>query len=253
METNDNGISLFEQEEEKKQGRRRAFVLGAVVVLGVTAALGIGAMIGSKASDGSEERRAGVDRPLGSQQAVEPTAVVDAAGAADETADEPAETGEVLGGSDAPQGNTGDEGDGGVVEPPATETPVPATETPVPEDTPTDTPTATPTTEPDCEFCIDPVILGLIDLTPPQFLSGGRAHCPEGTIVAVTLDEEADVWVEYIKWGIALQSDVEEDTTFGYFNLGGGPIIFPAMSIEVHAMDAWGNESTLEPPLKDCP
>ena len=245
-----NGINLHSQDhQEKKQGRRRAFALGAVIVIGVASALGIGAMIGSNSSGGSEDqaRRSGVDRPVQTTTVAEPTAVA-------ETHNEA--TGQVLGGDVAPQGNTG-----GVSEQPATstpepviptETPVPPTNTPIPEE-PTDTPTATPTTEPeDCPFCIDPVIV-VLDFTAPQFLSGGRTHCPEGTIVVVTLDEEADIWVEYTQFGNPWTSDVQEDTTIGYFNLGGGPHIFPAMNIEVHAVDAWGNESTYDAPLYDCP
>lgn len=253
MET--NGINLFDQHnnEEKNQGRKRAFVLGAAVALTAAAALGIGAMIGSKSNDGGEEqaRRTGIERPVSSGQAVEPTATTQNAGA-------------VLGGDvEPPADNSADQpaGDSGDVEPPATNTPVPPaptdtpvapTDTPEPEATPTDTPTATPTADGGCVWCIDPGIIVVLDLTPPEFLSGGRTHCPEGTIVAVTLDEEADIWVEYKWFGVEQVSATTEDATFGYFNLGGGPFLFPAMNIVVHAVDAWGNESTFAPPLTDC-
>ncbi len=85
-----------------------------------------------------------------------------------------------------------------------------------------------------------------------MFESGGRTHCPEGTIVAVTLNETSDIWVEYTYFGGDFETSVQNGT-FGYFNLGGGPFFFPAMNIVVHAKDATGNTSTFNPPLYDCP
>lgn len=52
---------------------------------------------------------------------------------------------------------------------------------------------------------------------------------------------------------MAYETEVQNGT-IGYFNLGGGPHIFRAKDIEVHARDASGNLSTgLNTEVYDCP
>lgn len=236
-----NGINLnTNDEQDKKDGKRTAFVLGAVAALGVAGALGLGFMLGGNGGSSSGEGQRQVGEVAPTQAPKSPAAA--------------------LGEVNSASNDSGSSGDDSNVTPPTntaepetpTETAVPATETPVPPtETPTEEPTATATPGDGCPFCIDPGIVVVIDFTAPVFESGGRTHCPEGTIVAVTLDESADIWVEYTFFGGDFTSDVEHGE-FGYFNLGGGPFIFPAMNIVVHAKDAWGNESTFAPPLTVC-
>jgi hypothetical protein len=109
-------------------------------------------------------------------------------------------------------------------------TPEPPVEQPTDEPEPTDTPEPSPTPGFVCVVCDD---LVLVDIRAPVFASGGRTHCDEGTIVIVTLNEESDIWVTYTWFGTPFVSEVDGGT-LGYFNLGGGPVLFPAMNIVVH-------------------
>lgn len=251
MAANGNGINLIDEQEEKKDGRK-AFALGALAVVAVAGAIGLGFVLGGGNDKGGAVAGA----------SSEPTKVVEASATAAQGGDEsqtPAgDPGASTEGGEAPADIPGN-GDSGDTDeaPPATNTPIPtdtpapATETPVPPtETPTETPTARATPSGECAFCPD-VDLVVIDFFAPVFESGGRTHCPEGTIVAVTLNESSDIWVEYTYFGVEQVTSVEHGT-FGIFNLGGGPAIFPAMNIVVHAEDAFGNDSTFVPPLYDC-
>lgn len=250
MATNDNGINLIDEQEEKKDGRK-AFALGTLAAVAVAGAIGLGFVLGGSSNAGGEVAGA----------SIEPTRVVKVSPTASQSTDQPQNpagnpgTSSDSGNSGSDAGENTDNGEGEA--PPAintpipTDTPVPPTETPVPPtETPTDTPTATATPSGECAFCPD-LDLVLIDFVAPVFESGGRTHCPEGTIVAVTLNEVADVWVEYTFFGVDQTTSVQHGT-FGIFNLGGGPAIFPAMNIVVHAEDAFGNASTFVPPLSGC-
>jgi len=240
--------SNFNSPDSRNRKRRgTAIVLGAIAAVGVAGALGLGFVLGG-GNDGSAARdrivSAAPDASPATSTPANGTSAPDGGGASSAPATGSTSDADGGGGAPPPPPATS------TPVPPATETPVPPTATPTAEPEPTDTPTATPT--PGCVFCIDPDILGVIDLAPPAFESGGRTHCPEGTIVAVTLDEDADIWVEYTFWGLNMMSETDHGA-IGYFNLGGGPILFPAMNIVVHAKDSWGNESTFNPPLYDCP
>jgi hypothetical protein len=247
MATNDNGINLIDEQHEKNDGRK-ALALGTLVALGVAGAMGLGFILrGDGAPTG--EVLSGQTEPTRIVRTTPTTATGQQGGPQEEPSPQTGGHGEDSAATD---------GDGEAVEPPPptntpapTGTPVPPTETPVPPtETPTNTPTATATPSGECAFCPD-LDLVLIDFFAPVFESGGRTHCPEGTIVAVTLNETADIWVAYTFFGADQATSVQHGT-FGIFNLGGGPFFFPAMNILVHAEDAFGNTSTFVPPLYDC-
>ncbi|HLB24656.1 MAG TPA: hypothetical protein VJP07_11225 [Dehalococcoidia bacterium] len=256
MATQNDGINLFDQEpdeRDRKDSKRTAFALGALAALGVAGALGVGFVLGGGNSSGGEVKG----------DTSEPTRVVRLS---------PTPSNPQTGGQDQPQapaGNTqsgasdsGDNGstDGGSMdagdsgsEPPApTNTPEPPapTETPVPPtETPTSTPTATATPSgAPCPWCpdldlVDPGII--IDLFPPQFDYANAMNCPAGTLVGASVNEEAEMWVTYTVLGL-FDSESEHmfDVNVAIFNIGGGPFIFPAGNIVVHARDAMGNESS---------
>ncbi len=235
---------------QNRKSRRNAFIIASVAAVSIAGALGLGIMYGSSGSDATD------DRP----QAVRPTSTATQANG-DSTEQQPQLIGQVEGSVSQPQqpadSNSGDAGEPApptnTPEPPApTMTPEPAVEEPTDEPEPTDTPEPSPTPDDGFECVVCDEIVELVDIWAPEFLTGGRTHCDEGTIVVVTLDEEADIWVTYTMYGVAQVSEVDHGT-FGYFNLGGGPVIFPAMNIMVHAEDASGNQSSVNPGLYDCP
>jgi hypothetical protein len=253
MATQDNGINLFDQEpeQEKKGGKRTALMLGALAALGVVGALGVGFMLGGGAS--------GNDGGVQSQKS-EPTRVVRVS----PTAADPQTGGQTQ--PQAPSGSTGSGGSGSGGEPPApanTAEPPAPTETPVPPtDTPTETPTSTPTATATpsgggCPWCpddldlIDPGVV--IDVWPPIFNYANAMNCPEGTLIGASVNEDADVWVSYSFFGL-FESESAQQFAEGpvIFNLGGGPAIFPAVDIVVHARDAAGNESSVDVNWMDC-
>lgn len=266
MATQDNGINLLDQEpdQDKKGGRRTVFALGALAALGVAGALGVGFVLGGGGASGNGGGVQGEKSEPTRVVRVSPTAGNPQTGQAQPQApagntqpggSDSGDSGSTTGGSGGTDG--GDSGSGGepsaptnTPEPPApTETPVPPTETPT--DTPTSTPTATPTPGGGgCPWCpdldlIDPGVI-IIDIWPPAFNYANTMDCPEGTLVGASVNEVAEMWVTYSFLGLVdSESEHEFGVTVAIFNLGGGPWIFPANDVVVHAKDANGNESSM--------
>lgn len=265
MATQDNGINLFDQEpqQDKKGGRRTAFALGALAALGVAGALGVGFVLGGGGARGNDGGVQGDKSEPTRVVRVSPTAGNPQSGGQPQPQAPAGNThpgGPDSGDSSSTGGGGGDSGGGDAPAPTNTPEPLAPTETPVP---PTDTPTSTPTSTPTpggggCPWCpddldlIDPGVI-VIDVWAPVFDYANAMNCAEGTLVGASLNEDADVWVTYSFFGL-VDNVSEHQFAEGpvIFNLGGGPILFPAVDVVVHARDAAGNESSMGVSWMDC-
>lgn len=283
MQSENNGLNLFDQEQEHKRDIKSAFAITGLIALGAAAAIGVGFVLGGRGGDGRESGVASTSATATRTRPVSPTA---ATGTGPQGAVQGAQVGGQPGGGGntggsqtgsnaagnpgggnagggAPSSNAGDTSGGGgepdvpattatAVPPTATNTAVPATSTatstPVPPtNTPTATATATATATPGFEICIpclDPGIIIHIDFVAPSFVSTYRADCPGGTWVTFDVDETADLWVTYTVLGLPFESAHVNGTHFE--ESISGPFFY-ANDVVFHATDAWGNASTYEP------